>query len=339
MEKRFFWNNMNNSIDAIVTVYNKQNTIAKTLESLLSQPTEFKEIIIVDDGSIDHSAKIVKKFADKHKNIKYIFQNNQGVVKSLNAGLRMTNTNFVAVLDGDISFDKDWLPKLIPYFGNEEIAAVSGLTKTMNPKNLWAALAGYNVEYRQSKIKSESVDHLSTTNVIYRKSVLDKIGLFDPEFRYGQDNEMSYRIIAAGYKLILSQKTFCLHFWPESFTGFMKQRMHGALARAMLIKKYPKRLTGDKVSSLRYFLELPLGLVFLLSLISVLFYLDFLIVVGFVVMLIYIFQFNEINFFIKNKKAFIGIFMPVFIALRTIAWLSGIIKFLFEMKISTIEKF
>ena len=328
MEKRFFWNNMNNSIDAIVTVYNKQNTIAKTLESLLSQPAEFKEIIVVDDGSIDNSAKIVKKFAEKHKNIKYIFQNNQGVAKSLNAGLRMTNTNFVAVLDGDISLDEDWLPKLIPYFGNEGIAAVSGLTKTMNPKNLWAALAGYNVEYRQLKIKGEFVDHLSTTNVIYRKPVLDKIGLFDPEFRYGQDNEVSYRIIAAGYKLILSKKTFCLHFWPEGFKGFMKQRMHGALARAMLIKKYPKRLIGDKVSSLRYFLELPLGLIFLLSLIiALLFYSDFLIVVGLVVILIYIFQFNEIHFFIKNKKAFIGIFMPIFIALRTIAWLSGIIKF------------
>ncbi len=318
---------MNNSISAIVTVYNKQDTIAKTLESLLSQTTKFKEIIVIDDGSVDNSAEIVKKFADEHKNIKYIFQINQGVSKSLNAGLRMTNTDLVAVLDGDVSFDEGWLSKLMPYFENEEIAAVSGLTKTMNPKNIWAALSGYNVEYRQSKIKGEFIDHLSTTNVIYRKPILDKIGLFDPKFRYGQDNEVSYRILVAGYKLILSKKTFCLHFWPESFMGFMKQRMHGALARAMLIKKYPKRLTGDKVSSLRYFLELPLGLIFLLSLIGVLFYSDFLIVVGFVAVLIYIFQFNEIHFFIKNKKPFIGIFMPFFVGLRTIAWLIGIIKF------------
>ncbi len=318
---------MNNSISAVITAYNKQITIAKTLYSLLSQPAEFKEIIVIDDGSTDNSAEIIKEFADKHKNIKYIFQSNQGVSRSSNAGLSMVNTNLVALLDGDVSLDENWLSKLIPYFENEEIGAVSGLTKTMNPKNLWAALAGYNVEYRQSKIKGEFVDHLSTTNVVYRKPVLDKIGLFDPGFRYGQDNEMSYRIIMAGYKLILSKKTFCLHFWPESFVAFMKQRMHGALARAMLIKKYPKRLTGDKVSSLRYFLELPLGLIFLLSLIGVLFYSDFLIVVGLVIILIYIFQFNEIHFFIKKKKLFIGIFMPVFVALRTIAWLIGIIKF------------
>lgn len=318
---------MNNSISAIVTVYNKQNTIAKTLESLLSQHVGFKEIIIIDDGSVDNSAKIVKEFADKYKNIKYIFHTNQGVSKSLNVGLKMTNTNLIAVLDGDVSFDKDWLLKLMPYFENEEIAAVSGLTKTMNPKNLWAALAGYNVEYRQSKIKSEFVDHLSTTNVIYRKSILDKIGMFDPEFRYGQDNEVSYKIIAADYKLILSKKTSCLHFWPESFMDFMRQRMRGALGRVMLIKKYPKRLTGDKVSSLRYFLELPLGLAFLLSLITFLFIPNFLIIAGFVVILIYIFQFNEILFFIKHKKVLIGIFMPVLVVLRSIAWLSGIIKF------------
>lgn len=318
---------MSNSISAIVTVYNKQNTIAKTLESLLFQPTEFKEIIVVDDGSTDDSAKIVKKFAERYKNIKYVFQNNQGVARSLNTGLRMVNTDLVAVLDGDVSLHEYWLPTLMSYFGNKEIGAVSGLTKTMNPKNLWAALAGYNVEYRQSRIGDESVDHLSTTNVIYRKPVLDKIGLFDPEFRYGQDNEVSYRIIAAGYQLILSKKTFCLHFWPESFMGFMKQRMHGALGRAMLIKKYPERLTGDKVSSLRYFLELPLGSVFLLSLIASLFYSDLLIMVGPIVILIYIFQSSEIHFFIKNKKAPIGIFMPAFVALRTIAWLGGIIKF------------
>src|SRR3989344_3809315 len=122
---------MNDSIGAIVTVYNKQNTIARTLESLLSQPSELKKVVVIDDGSTDNSAKIVKKFAERYKNIKYIFQNNQGVAQSLNAGLRMVNTNFVAVLDGDVLLDEDWLPTLMSYFGNKEIAAVSGLTKTM----------------------------------------------------------------------------------------------------------------------------------------------------------------------------------------------------------------
>jgi len=323
---------MNKSISAVITVYNKQKTIAKTLESLLSQQVEFKEIIVVDDESTDDSAKIIKEFASRHKNVKYFSQKNQGVAKSLNTGLAMIEEEFITVLDGDVVLDENWLFELLPYFesasGGKKIAAVAGLTKTLNPGNIWAALAGYNVEYRQSKIKSEFVDHLSTTNTIYRKSVLDEVGLFDPKFRYGQDNELSYRMIASGYKLALSQKTFCLHFWPESFMGFMKQRTHGALARMMLIKKHPKRWSGDQVSSMRYFLELPLGLIFFASLLlAFLSNPDFLIFAVFFAALIYVFQFDEIKFFIKNKKMFIGVFMPAFVALRAIAWMSGIIKF------------
>ncbi len=324
---------MNNNISAVITVYNKQDTIAKTLESLLSQPVDFKEIIVVDDGSKDNSAKIIKGFVDSYKNIKYIFQENQGVAGALNTGLKIAKGDFVAVLDDDVVLDNEWILKLMPYFsaqgGDGRVAAVSGLTKIMNPKNLWAALAGYNVEYRQSKIIDESVDHLSTTNTIYRKSVLDRVGLFDQNFRYGQDNELSYRIINAGYKLILSKKTFCSHFYPESFAGFMRQRAHGAFARMLLIKKHPKRWSGDRVSSLRYFLELPLGLLFLLSLITFLFNLDSLIFSVLIFLLIFVFQFDEIRFFVKNKKTLIGILMPFFIALRAVAWVSGIIKFYF----------
>jgi len=316
---------MNKTISAVITVYNKQNTIGKTLESLLAQPADFKEIIVVDDGSVDDSAKIVQELASKHKNIKYIFQKNQGVAGALNTGLKIAKGNFVVVLDDDVILDDHWISKLMPYFENEKIAGVSGLTKLMNPKNIWAALAGYNVEYRQSKINSEFVDHLSTANTIYRKSVLDKIGLFDTDFRYGQDNELSYRIIQAGYKLALSKKTFCLHFWPENFTGYFKQRLHGAMGRMMLIKKYPKRWSGDNVSSLRYFLELPMGLIFLLSLILSLAESDFLIFAGIIFLIIHIFQFDETRFFIKNKKTLIGIFMPFFIIIRSVAWVSGIL--------------
>jgi len=325
---------MNKTISTVITVYNKQNTILRTLESLLVQPVDFKEIIVVDDGSIDNSAKIINEFSEKYRNIKYVFQNNQGVAKSLNTGLKMVSSDFIAVLDGDVELNNNWISKLMPYFssqgGDEKIAGVSGLTKVMNSKNIWSALAGYNVEYRQSKINQEFVDHLSTTNTIYRKSVLDKIGLFDPDFRYGQDNELSYKIISAGYKLVLSQKTFCLHFWPESFIGYIKQRMHGAFGRMMLIKKHPKRWSGDRVSSLRYFLELPLGLIFLLSLIISLVHPYFLIIAVIVFFIIYIFQFGEIKFFLKNKKIFIGIFMPFFILLRAVVWISGIVSFYFN---------
>jgi len=322
----------NDNISVIITVYNKQGIIGETIKSLISQPVNFKEIFVIDDGSSDNSPKIIKDFAAKYKNIKYVSQNRRGVAEALNTGIKMSSGDFIAVLDGDVILDKDWILKLMPYFDNEKIGAVSGLTKLGNPKNFWPALSGYNVEFRQSIIGQEFVDHLSTCNTIYRKSALDKVGLFDGRFIYGQDNELSYRMIEGGYKLVLSKKTFCLHFWPESFKSFMKQRSHGALGRMLLIQKHPKRWSGDKVSSFRYFMELPLGLLFLLFLIASLISRFFLIFAGLVMIVLYFYQLDEIKVFFKKKKIALGIFLPFFSLLKSLAWISGIIKYYFSKK-------
>jgi len=318
---------MNKNISVVMPVYNAESTIEKALESLLSQPVQFKAIYIINDGSTDNSAKKIKESSDKYKNIFYIFQDNQGEARALNTGLKMVKEDFVAVIEGDVVLENDWILKLMPYFENEKVAAVSGLTKLANSTNIWSAFGGYNVEYRQSKIKQEFVDQLSTCNTIYRKSVLDKLGLFDGKFTYGLDNEISYRMIDAGYKLILSKKTFCLHFWPESFMHFIKQRSHGALGRMMLIDKYPKRWKGDKISSLRYFLELPLVLLLILFLLMSLINQDFLILAGITVFAMYLFQLNEIKFFFKKKKVFIGALLPFFSLFRSLGWISGIMNF------------
>lgn len=320
---------MNKNISVVMPVYNAEGTIEKALKSLLSQPVQFKAIYIIDDGSTDNSAKKIKEFSDKYKNIFYIFQKNQGEARALNTGLKMVKEDFVAVIEGDVILEDNWILKLMPYFENEKVAAVSGLTRLANSKNIWSVFGGYNVEYRQSKIKQEFVDQLSTCNTIYRKSVLDKLDFFDGKFIYGLDNELSYRMIEADYKLILSKKTFCLHFWPESFMHFIKQRSHGAFGRMMLIDKYPKRWKGDKVSSLQYFLELPLSLLFILFLLISLINKGFLILAGITIFSMYLFQLNEIKFFLKKKKIFLGAFLPFFALFRSFGWISGIINFYF----------
>jgi len=324
---------MNKNISVVMPVYNAESTIEKALESLLSQPVQFKAIYIIDDGSTDNSAKKIKEFSDKYKNIFYIFQDNHGEAGALNAGLKMVKEDFVAVIEGDVVLEDNWILKLMPYFENEKVSAVSGLTKLANSTNIWSVFGGYNVEYRQSKIKQEFVDQLSTCNTIYRKSVLDKLGFFDGKFTYGLDNEISYRMIEAGYKLILSKKTFCLHFWPEGLIHFIKQRSHGAIGRMMLIDKYPKRWKGDKVSSFQYFLELPLNLLFIFFLLISLINKDFLILAGITVFAMYLFQLNEIKFFLSKKKTFIGLFLPFLALFRSLGWINGIINFYFAKRL------
>ena len=153
--------------------------------------------------------------------------------------------------------------------------------------------------------------------------------MFDIKFYYGQDNDLSYRITIAGYKLVLAKEAGCSHFWPESLGGFMKQRFNGAVGRMKLVRKYKNRWKGDAISNLSYFLELPLGtsLTFFLPLCLINFNLFFYLSIG-ILTVIYILEWKEIRFFLGKNKIFIGIFLPFFYLPRSLAWSAGIIYFL-----------
>jgi len=289
-----------NSVSAVITVYNKENTIREAVESIIRQTVDAKEIYIIDDGSSDGSIKIIKELASRYKKIVPIFETHRGIVYVSNIGLEKSTGDFVVFLDADAVIEDDWLEKIMPYFNDEKVAAVSGLIKLANPKSVWACLSGYNLEYRHARIKTIYVDHVSTCNTAYRKSALNKVGLFDQEFYYGLDNDLSYRMKAAGYKLILAKDVFCRHFWPEDFRSFFRQRFNGAIGRMRLIRKYSGRWKGDDVSNIRYFLGLSL--------------------------------LDEMMFFIKRKKIFIGLFLPFFYLLRMITWASGILCFIFVIR-------
>ena len=89
-------------------MYNAQNSIIKCLESVIKQTYQGAiEIIVVNDGSKDQSPQMVTDFAQKHSDftIQLINQENGGVSKARNTGLRVAKGDFIALLDSD----DEWL--------------------------------------------------------------------------------------------------------------------------------------------------------------------------------------------------------------------------------------
>lgn len=98
-------NNMQ-KISVIIPTYNYANFIANAVESVLAQTYPIFEIIVVDDGSTDKTAEVIKQFGDK---VKYIKQKNGGVCEARNNGVKNSAGDFIAFLDAD---DK-WMPTKI----------------------------------------------------------------------------------------------------------------------------------------------------------------------------------------------------------------------------------
>lgn len=90
--------------------YNRGDTIGGSIDSVLAQSFVDWELVIIDDGSVDHSQDIINTYHDRR--INYHHQANQGVCAARNAGLKLARGEVIAFLDADDTWDRDCLAKL-----------------------------------------------------------------------------------------------------------------------------------------------------------------------------------------------------------------------------------
>ncbi len=88
-------------LSVVMSVYNGQEYLEESIESILKQSYDQFEFIIVNDGSSDDTKTILERYAAKDKRIILIHQDNMGLAKSLNKGIRMANGRYIARQDAD----------------------------------------------------------------------------------------------------------------------------------------------------------------------------------------------------------------------------------------------
>lgn len=96
-------------ISVIIPTYNREKLIGRAIESVLAQTRKADEIIIVDDGSTDHTGKMVQNYS---KDIKYIFQENKGGAAARNTGIENAQYEWIAFLDSDDYWLENHLEKM-----------------------------------------------------------------------------------------------------------------------------------------------------------------------------------------------------------------------------------
>ena len=98
---------MNKKVSIVVPVYNSENYVAKTIESLLNQTLKEIEIILVNDGSTDNSGKICDEYSKKDGRIIVVHKPNGGLSDARNAGMKVVTGKYIMFLDADDLFEPD----------------------------------------------------------------------------------------------------------------------------------------------------------------------------------------------------------------------------------------
>ncbi|MCE5330031.1 glycosyltransferase, partial [bacterium] len=223
-------NNFKTSI--VIVTHNQLEYSQQCLNSIIEfTPAGSYEIILVDNNSEDGTTDYLKSFRNQNKNIdmKLIFnKSNLGFPKGCNQGIVASSFENILFLNNDTVVTHNWLKNLLICINSsEKIGAAGPVTnycsnyqaintnyKSMEEMQLFA---------RQYNISDENLWEQRLNLVGYclllKRKVLDRVGYFDEDFSPGnyEDDDLSMRIIKAGYKLILCRDTFIHHFGSRSF--------------------------------------------------------------------------------------------------------------------------
>ena len=184
-------------VSIIITAYRYERYVAYCVESCLAQTTEVPfEVIVIDDGSPDHTAEIARKYMPR---VHVFSLPNGGVEKASNYGLAQARGKFVVRVDADDALKPDFLKTLAPYLQQEgwsflysDYAMIDSEGNTISQVNLPA--------FNPDEITGRG-DFLAT-GTVYRSDVLKSLGYYNEEVpNCGLENyELILRLLAANAK-------------------------------------------------------------------------------------------------------------------------------------------
>ena len=205
------------------------------------------EIIVVDDGSTDDTPAVLARFR-REARVRILTGEQRGAAAAVNLGFRHARYEIVCQIDQDVVIDRGWLSHVLEPLADPDVAASQGWYVTPRDAGLWARVMGLDLDERYHGLRGRYLDHVCTGNTAYRASAVHAVALLDESLGYGYDNDLSYRLDAAGYRLAFARGARSVHHWREGLAAYVRQQYGLGYGRLDVISKHPRRVGGDDVS-------------------------------------------------------------------------------------------
>ncbi|MEG2434690.1 MAG: glycosyltransferase family 2 protein [Ruthenibacterium sp.] len=208
----------------IIPNLNGAGWLRDSIESIWAQSEQDFELIVVDNASTDESLAIARSYCGRARYTLLENTHNTGFSAAVNAGIRIAQGTFIALFNNDAFADEHWLAALLDAAAeNESIFAVQSLMIRHFERDIcddagdyvtlfgWACKRGDGRKWTRYQTQQRIFSACGGAS-LYRKSILDKIGLFDEQFfAYFEDVDISWRANSLGYKNIYCPAAKCYH--------------------------------------------------------------------------------------------------------------------------------
>ncbi|MDH3644595.1 MAG: glycosyltransferase [Gammaproteobacteria bacterium] len=205
----------------IVCVHNRPAALATCLSSLVSQLSQSRELVVVDDGSTEDVRQVVTSLRNRHTTLAITFlrhREQRGVSAARNTGIAATRGDIIAFLDSDCRAAPDWLDNLVHGLRRIRASAASGMVVDKDPDNAGELAhqgAGrIGVGWGQNR-------HLVGCNMAFDGAILRQYG-FDPELEYGGDeDELAWRLRRDGHLIAFVRNAIVYHHHATTAMGYL----------------------------------------------------------------------------------------------------------------------
>ena len=229
----------------IIPVYNGEGTIAECLEALAAQdvPRREFEVIVVDDGSTDGTAAIVKQF-----DVRYVHQENKGPATARNVGVKNARGEIVVFTDADCVPEPGWLREMVnPLVRDSDVAGVKGAYRTRQTE-LTARFAQAEFEERFKRLaRRRTIDFVDSYSAAFRKKVFEQVGGFNPRYpkANNEDVELSFKVAQKNHKMVFSPDAIVYHTHPDGIWKYARLKFTRAYWRTFVYDKFPRKVFRD----------------------------------------------------------------------------------------------
>lgn len=199
-------------LSVIIPLYNKEDSIVRTIKSVLSQSYTNFELIVVDDGSIDRGREVIQRQISDCR-LRIVGQSNKGVSAARNAGISLASAEHILFLDADDQLEEDALcifDRLITSYPDASVYTT----------NFHVSYDGLSARRPYCRGKIEGVVnnsfkdywfqriHVRTGNSVFKKVALLEAGLFDERMSYYEDQDLALRLLEIGKVVYSPEMTF-----------------------------------------------------------------------------------------------------------------------------------
>jgi cellulose synthase/poly-beta-1,6-N-acetylglucosamine synthase-like glycosyltransferase/peptidoglycan/xylan/chitin deacetylase (PgdA/CDA1 family) len=238
-------------VTVMIPAYNEETVIVDTVRSALASVYPKLEILVIDDGSTDRTAELVRANFGRNPRVRLLLQPNRGKPAALNHALAEATGEIVVSIDADTIVDPEAVPRLIRHFADPKVGAVAGNVKVMN-RNKWLT-RWQALEYITSQnLEKRAFDLLNCIPVVpgaagaWRADLLRANGGFSGD-TVAEDTDLTLTIRRNGWKILYDEEAIGRTEVPDTVEALIRQRFRWTFGTLQAVWKH-----RDAVGKPRY---------------------------------------------------------------------------------------